>query len=92
VGFCYRPGQTLLVHFNDEGVMDWETELIDSFETIVHRDFPNAQRIGCPRRESLVGLVAGLADGAQSRVVLAHIRQCAACFDELKELRRKTKP
>ena len=75
--------------FKEEGVMDWETELIDSFETIVHRDFPNPQRIGCPERDSLVGLAAGLGD-AQSALVLAHIRQCAPCFDELKELRRKT--
>jgi hypothetical protein len=29
---------------------------------------------------------------AQSALVLAHIRRCAPCFDELKELRTKTKP
>jgi len=73
-----------------EGAMDWETELIDSFETIVHRDFPNPGRIGCPGRDSLIDLAARLAD-AQSPTVLAHIRQCAPCFDELKELRRKAK-
>jgi len=71
--------------------MDWETELIDSFETTVHRDFPNPGRIGCPGRESFMGLAAGLGD-AQSSMVLAHVRQCAPCFDELRELRRKTKP
>ena len=71
--------------------MDWETELIDSFETIVHRDFPNPERTGCPGRDSLVNLAAGLGN-AQSSMVLAHIRQCAPCFDELKELRRKAKP
>jgi hypothetical protein len=71
--------------------MDWETELINSFETIVHRDFPNPQRIGCPGRDSLMSLAAGPGD-AQSAMVLAHIRQCAPCFDELRELRRKTKP
>jgi hypothetical protein len=71
--------------------MDWDTELINSFETIVHRDFPNPQRIGCPGRDSLIGLATSLGD-AQSAMVLAHIRQCAPCFDELRELRRKTKP
>jgi len=76
--------------FKEEGTMDWETELINSFETIVHRDFPNPQRIGCPGRDSLVGLAACIGD-AQSAMVLAHIRQCAPCFDELRELRRKTK-
>jgi hypothetical protein len=70
--------------------MDWDTELINSFETIVHRDFPNPQRIGCPGRDSLMGLAASLVD-AQSAMVLAHLRQCAPCFDELRELRRKTK-
>lgn len=68
--------------------MGWETELLNSFETIVHRDFPNPRRIGCPGRELLVGLAACLGD-AQSALVLAHIPQCAPCFDELKELRRK---
>jgi len=71
--------------------MDWETDLIGSFETIVHRDFPNPERIGCPERDSLVALTAGLRD-AQSAMVLSHIRQCAPCFDGLRELRRKTKP
>ena len=71
--------------------MDWETDLIDAFEAIVHRDFPNPHRIDCPGRDSLVGLAACLGD-AQSSLVLTHIRQCAPCFDELKELRRKIKP
>jgi hypothetical protein len=33
--------------------MDWETDLIDAFEAIVHRDFPNPHRIGCPVHDSL---------------------------------------
>ena len=68
--------------------MDWETELIISFDAIVHRDFPNPRRIGCPGRDSLLGLAVCLEE-AQSALVLAHIRQCAPCFDELKELRKK---
>jgi hypothetical protein len=71
--------------------MDWETDLIDAFEAIVHRDFPNPHRIGCPGRDSLTHLAAGIGD-AQSALVLAHIRRCAPCFDEPKELRTKTKP
>lgn len=71
--------------------MDWETELIDAFETIVHRDFPNPQRLGCPGRDSLVGLAECRTD-AQSALALAHIRRCAPCFDELRKLRRNTKP
>jgi hypothetical protein len=67
--------------------MDWETDLIEAFETIVHRDFPNPRRIGCPGHESLVALAACRTE-AQSALVLAHIRQCAPCFDELKQLRK----
>lgn len=68
--------------------MDLETELVNSFETIVRRDYPNPRRIGCPARNSLVGLAICLGD-AQSALVLAHIRECAPCFDEFKELRKK---
>ena len=70
--------------------MDWETDLIDAFEAIVHRDFPNPHRIGCPGHDSLTHLAAGIGD-AQSALVLAHVRRCAPSFDELKELRTKTK-
>ena len=68
--------------------MDWETDLIDAFEAIVHRDFPNYQRIGCPGRDSLAHLASSAGD-PQSALILAHIRQCAPCLGELKELRRK---
>lgn len=71
--------------------MDWETELLNSFETVVHRDFPNPHRIGCPGRDSLAGLAACRGDASPAALVLAHIRQCAPCFDELKEVRTKTK-
>lgn len=67
--------------------MDWETELIEAFETVVHRDFPNPGRIGCPGHDSLVALAA-CRTHAQSTLILAHIRQCAPCFDELKQLPR----
>lgn len=68
--------------------MDWEAKLLNSFETIVHRDFPNPRRIGCPGPDLVVALAAG-ARNAQFALMLAHIRQCAPCFDKLKELRKK---
>ena len=68
--------------------MDWETDLIDAFEAMVHRDFPNPQRIGCPGRDSLAHFASSAGD-PQSALILAHIRQCAPCLGELKELRRK---
>jgi len=66
--------------------MDWETELTAAFETVVRRDFPNPERIGCPGPDCLRALAAGLRDD-QSAVVLAHIRECAPCFDQLKQFR-----
>ncbi len=69
--------------------MDWETDLTSSFETLVHRDFPNPDRVGCPGRNSLVDLATCVAGAQSSALVLAHIRQCAPCFDELKELQRR---
>lgn len=69
------------------GAMDWETELTAAFETVIHRDFPNPQRIGCVGHDFLEALAAGREDN-QSALALAHIRECAPCFDELKRLRR----
>ena len=70
--------------------MGSEKELLDAFERIIHQDFPNPQRIGCPGHEALVKLAEGSGHRQQTRL-LTHIRQCAPCFDELKELRGKTK-
>lgn len=67
--------------------MDEEKDLIDAFELMVHNEFSNPERIGCPGRDSLVRLASGLGN-PELATILAHIRQCAPCFDELKELRR----
>jgi hypothetical protein len=40
--------------------MDWETDLIDAFEAVAHRDFPNPHRVGCPVHDSLTHLAAGI--------------------------------
>jgi hypothetical protein len=70
--------------------MDSEKELVDAFDRVVHKEFPNPQRINCPGKEILQKLAQQPAD-AQSTPILTHIRQCAPCFDELKELRRKAR-
>jgi hypothetical protein len=67
--------------------MDSEKDLLDALDRVVHEDFPNPRRIACPGREVLLKLVQQPVD-AQLADLLAHIRQCAPCFDELKELRR----
>ena len=68
--------------------MGSEKELLEAFERVIHEDFPNPQRIGCPRGDALLRL-AEESGHVQQTLLLAHIRQCAPCFDELKELRRK---
>jgi hypothetical protein len=68
--------------------MGSEKELLEAFERVIHEDFPNPQRIGCPRGDTLWRLAEG-SGHVQQTLLLAHIRQCAPCFDELKELRRK---
>lgn len=70
--------------------MGSEKELLEAFERIIHEDFPNPQRIGCPENDALMKLAEGFEHVGQGRL-LAHIRKCAPCFDELKALRRKAR-
>jgi hypothetical protein len=69
-------------------LMDIEKDLIDAFETLLHRDFPNRERIGCPGHDALTKFAARAGDPDVS-MLLEHVRQCAPCFSELKKLRGK---
>ncbi len=69
-------------------LMNLEKELFDAFERVVHQDYPNPWRIDCPGQFALQKLAAE-PEAVHSASTLAHIRQCAPCFDELKELRRR---
>jgi len=63
-----------------------EAELIDAFYEWIHETHPNPQRIGCPGRLALAELV--VADSKfDDEYTLKHIGECAACLDELTELR-----
>jgi hypothetical protein len=68
--------------------MNLDNELFDAFDRVVHHDYPNPQRVNCPGRFALQKLAAEPAAG-HSASTLAHISQCAPCFDELRELRRR---
>ena len=83
-----RAGSDSIV--DPECRMGSEKELFEVFERIIHEDFPNPQRIDCPRHENLSKLAEGSGDVDQARL-LAHIQQCAPCFDKLKELRSKAR-
>jgi len=66
--------------------MNLEKELLDAFDRVVHEDYPNPRRINRPGSSALEKLVAAPEDSAST---LNHIRECAPCFDELRELRRR---
>jgi hypothetical protein len=86
VGFCWRRDGRESVSIQCT-FMDSEKDLIDAFENLVHRDFPNPERVGCPGREVLAQL-ARLPSDIEPSQLLAHVRKCAPCFDELKDLRK----
>ena len=67
--------------------MNLEEELLEAFDRVVHQHHPNPHRINCPGTSALQQLASELV-AAESASVLAHIRQCAPCFDQLRELRR----
>jgi hypothetical protein len=60
-------------------------QLIAAFDRSVHEDHPNPQRSGCPDQTLLTRLASEPALGTES--VLDHLRQCAACLDQLRDLR-----
>ncbi len=64
-------------------------DLISAFGRRVHEEHPNAERVGCPGRPALTTLAEAAATLC-SDSILEHVRNCAACLDELKELRLAT--
>ena len=64
--------------------------LITALDRLVHAEHPNPERVGCPGRATLTRLASD-PDAFETDSILRHIQQCAACLDELKELRLSTK-
>ncbi len=65
-------------------------DLISAFDRLVHHEHPNPERVGCPGPPALARLARELRSmGTNS--ILDHVRQCAACLDELKELPTSSK-
>ena len=62
-------------------------DLIAAFDRVVHEHYPNPERIGCPARFALTRLATGPRD-SESGAVLDHIRECASCLDDLRDLGR----
>ncbi len=61
-------------------------DLIEAFDRVVHEDHLNPDRAGCSGRPVLT-VLAKDSKPLGSDSLLEHIRHCAACLDELKELR-----
>jgi hypothetical protein len=68
--------------------MNLENELFDAFDRVVHEDYPNPERVNCPGHPALQKLAAE-SKAAHDASILVHIRRCAPCFDELRELSRR---
>ena len=64
--------------------------LIAALDRLVHAEYPNPERVGCPGRAALTRL-ARESEACESDSFLDHIRNCAACLDELKDLRMSAK-
>jgi hypothetical protein len=65
-------------------------DLVTAFDRAVHKGHPNLERINCPGWAALMSL-ANKPEDFRTEAVLDHVRQCTACLDELKELRRSRK-
>jgi hypothetical protein len=96
-----RPGNATLVAIETkharksrEGLIVSRKEelddLITAFDRAVHEDHPNPERVGCPGSTALARLVRE-PDSLKTEPILDHLRQCAACLDELRDLRRSSK-
>ena len=64
--------------------------LIAAFGRRVQEEHPNPERVGCPGRAALTRL-ATEPEALGPDSILDHLRQCAACLDELRELRTSIK-
>lgn len=66
-------------------------DLIATFGRRVHEEHPNPERVGCPGPTALARLATEPATLGID-LSLNHVRQCAACLDELRDLRPSSEP
>jgi hypothetical protein len=65
-------------------------DLIAAFGRRVHEEHPNPERVGCPGR-LVLSTLANQPEALQADSILDHVKQCAACLDELGALRVSSK-
>src|ERR1700694_3777292 len=65
-----------------------EAELLAAFDQWIHDEHPNLERKGCPGKPVLVALALAT-EKFEDEDNITHIGHCAACLDDLKEIRRE---
>ncbi len=65
-----------------------EAELLLAFDIWIHEKHPNPEREGCPGRDRLEAVVRAKTK-VEDQYTLDHIGLCAACLDEMKEIKRE---
>ncbi len=83
----WKPSKSKLSHRDfPSDVEPGEEEIITTFDRWIHEMHPNPERIGCPGRLALAELVV-TDTKFDDEYTLKHIGECAACLDDLTELR-----
>jgi len=77
---------------HDDSKKKFLKELLEASETVLQKDHPNPNRIGCPGP----AVLRQLADFSEEHVpvetdVIRHITECFPCFRELREMRLRRK-
>jgi hypothetical protein len=65
-------------------------DLIAAFGRRVHEEHPNPGGVGCPGKPALTRLARD-PEALGLDLILDHVRECAACLDELRDLRLSSK-
>jgi hypothetical protein len=66
-----------------------ESRLLRVAIQVIHSDFPNPDRLGCPGRDALRAIERRRLSFPEAEDVVDHIATCAACFDEYTSNRRR---
>ena len=82
--FKQGPGGTDLPSDVEPG----EPELLAAFDRWVHTAHPNPGRKGCPGKSVLTALALAK-EKFEDENTLTHIGHCAACLDDLKQIKRE---
>jgi hypothetical protein len=86
IGTKYHEDSSEVLNLGRKKELD---ELIAAFGRRARKEHSNSARIGCPGMPALTRLVTEPEALGRSSL-LDHLRHCAACLDELRELRRSS--